>query len=147
MKDNVITAYFMRVDEEEGIPYKGYLSTIENTLSAKQRYVNFDEDGGLIEVVHLNREIDVICHDEGKILGYPINRAWVDKDGEVIELFAGNILAVRHSEDEFASISEADIPHIKKHLCPVVVLNGGIVLKVPEEDLPEYKGVDDGNTN
>lgn len=147
MKNNIITAYFMRVNEEEGVPYKGYLGSIENILSAKQRYVSFDEDGGIIQVVHLSNDIDVICHDEGKILGFPVSRAWLNEDGEVIDVFAGNILAVRHDGDEFASILEADIPYIEKYLRPVLLI-GGIVLQIPDEELPVYKGGGfDGNTS
>lgn len=138
MRDKFITAYFMRVDRKTGLPYKGYLGTIENTLAAKQKYVNFGKDGGCIQVVHLDDEIDIICHDEGKILRFPNNRAWVDDDGKVLDLFAGNILAVRHTGDEFSSILESDVPNIEKYLHPVVLLGSGMIIRIPDDELPEY---------
>lgn len=139
MRDKFIMAYFMRVDRESGLPYKGYLGTMENALSAEQRYVNFGEAGGCIQVVPLNGDILVICHDEGKVLGFPANRAWLGDDGKVLDLFAGNIMAVRRIGEEFASILESDIPYIEGHLCPAVLLDDGVIARIPDKVLPEYK--------
>ena len=44
-KSKSITAYLLRVDEE-GKQYQGYLSEVENSLSAEQKYV-----GGYIQVI------------------------------------------------------------------------------------------------
>lgn len=140
MKDKFIQAYLMRVDRETGLPYKGYLCTVENTLSAEQEYVNFDEEGGWIQAVPLGSDIVIICHDEGKVLGFPTNRAWLNNEGRVLDLFAGNIMAVRHTGDEFVSIMESDIPYIEEHLRPAVLLNGGAIVYLPDERIPEYKG-------
>lgn len=139
MKDRLLTAYFMRVNRETGVPYKGYLGTIENTLAAKQKYVNFDETGGWIQIVHLGNDIVVVCHDEGKILAFPPNRALLDDNGEVLDVFCGNILILRRMGEELISISEADIPYINRCLRPVVLLNNGIIMQVPDNELPEYK--------
>ena len=128
-KDKYIRAYFLRVSEESGIPYQGYAGSIANTLEAKQRYVNFGKDGGLIQAVHLNGELDVICHDEGKLLGFPLNRAWV----------------VRHKGDEFASVFDGDIPCIEKYLVPVYPMDGNQFVRMPSGVLPEWEGGADGN--
>lgn len=106
-----IDAYFLRCDQER--QYQGYLDQIENTLEAKQKYV-----GGLIQAVSLTPEIIVICNDEGKLQQLPPNRAWVDGSG-VVDYFAGNILCVRRSGDEFASILPEDIDKIERHLIPL----------------------------
>lgn len=107
----MIDAYFLRCDQER--QYRGYVGQIENTLKAKQSYV-----GGLIQVVSLTPEIIVICNDEGKIQQLPPNRAWVESSG-VVDFFAGNILCVRHSGDEFASILPKDIAEIERRLIPL----------------------------
>lgn len=107
----MIDAYFLRCDQER--QYRGYVGQIENTLKAKQSYV-----GGLIQVVSLTPEIIVICNDEGKIQQLPPNRAWVESSG-VVDFFAGNILCVRHSGDEFASILPEDIAEIERRLIPL----------------------------
>lgn len=138
MRDKFITAYLLRVDEESGKPYKGYLTQVENSLDAEQRYVNYGRDGGLIQVVSLG-DIDIICNDEGKLLGMPYNRAWIE-DGKVLDIFVGNIMCVRHnSEGEFTSILESDIDVIEKTLYPILDVKRNAVLVTPAYDLPEYK--------
>lgn len=144
-KDKYIRAYFLRVSEEIGIPYQGYAGSIANTLEAKQKYVNFGKDGGLIQAVHLNGELDVICHDEGKLLGFPLNRAWVDESGRILDVFAGNIMVVRHKGDEFASVFDGDIPCIEKYLVPVCPMDGNQFVRMPSGVLPEWEGGADGN--
>lgn len=139
MEHNKIKAYFLRVDEELRFPCKGYLGEIENTLSAKQKYVNFGEAGGSIQVVYLTDEIDIICHDEGKMWDFPANRVWVDDNGKALDLLVGNVLAVRHEGSEFTSIRESDIPYIEKHLKPVRVMDDLLVL-MPPEVLLTYEG-------
>ncbi|MDE5909318.1 MAG: DUF3846 domain-containing protein [Lachnospiraceae bacterium] len=139
-KDKFIEAYFLRVCEESGIPYQGYASPAANTLEAEQRYVNYGRGGGLIQAVHLGSELVVICNDEGRLLGFPLNRAWLDESGEVLDIFAGNIMVVRHKGDEFASIHADDIPYIEKHLVPVCPVGDGKAVRIPADKLPEWKG-------
>lgn len=81
MEHNKIKAYFLRVDEDLRLPYQGYLGEIENTLSAKQKYVNFGKANGSIQVVSLTDEIDIICHDEGSCWGFrQIGHGWIMKE-------------------------------------------------------------------
>ena len=65
MKEPKILAYKLRVNEETGEIYRGYFEKIENTLEAKRKYV-----GGSIQCLHL----DMICNDDGKLLGNENNR-------------------------------------------------------------------------
>lgn len=120
MKQSKIQAYLLRVDKQSGVVYKGYLSEVENSLDAEQRYVNFNEANGLIQVVSINNNIDVICNDEGKLRNFPMNRFFVDDDGGVWDLLVGNAMCVRHNKDgEFTSILPEDVPIIEKHLVPI----------------------------
>lgn len=107
-----IDAYFLRCDQDR--QYKGYVGQIENTLKVHQRYV-----GGLIEVVHLTPEIIVICNDEGKLQHLPLNRALLGDNSQVIDYFVGDILLVRSSGEDFASIRPEDIPVIERLLIPL----------------------------
>lgn len=121
MKQSKIQAYLLRVDKLSGVVYKGYLSEVENSLEAEQRYVNYDEPHGLITVLSITDEIDVIANDEGKLKNYPINRFVVDGMGGVYDMLVGNLMCVRHnSEGEFTSIKEDDIPIIESHLIPLM---------------------------
>ena len=135
-----IKAYFMRVDRESGTPYQGYFGEIENELEAKQLYVNFDEPGGLIQCICMDG-IDIICHDEGKLRNFPFNRVWIDKDGCVLDIFAGNIMCVRHNDEgEFVSIEESDRETIEKYLLPLAVITEHGIIPYDESTLPEWKG-------
>jgi hypothetical protein len=117
MKQEKIQAYLLRVNKLSGVVYKGYLAEVDNILEAEQKYVNYDEPHGLITVLSITDEIDVIANDEGKIMNFPINRFLVSGDGGVLDMLVGNIMCVRHnSEGEFTSIKEDDIPIIESHL-------------------------------
>lgn len=146
-KDDFILAYLLRVDEKSGMPYKGYLSRVENSLEAEQRYVNFGRAGGLIDVLGVD-DIDLIFHDEGKLLDFPYNRAVLSEDGIVYDVIVGNIMCVRHNAaGEFISIRESDIETIEKQLKPVLTVVGRNVFLKLSDDLPEYKEDSDGHTD
>ena len=121
MKQSKIKAYLMRTDEKSKIVYKGYLAEVDNTLEAEQAYVNYNKPHGLITVVSINNDIDIIANDEGKLNNFPINRFLVSDDGVVLDMLVGNIMCVRHNEEgEFTSIREEDIPVIESHLIPLM---------------------------
>lgn len=121
MEQDKIQAYLLRVDRLSGVVYKGYLANVDNSLEAEQAYVNYNEPHGLIAVVSITDEIDVICNDEGKLKNLPINRFLISDDGVVLDMLVGNIMCVRHnSEGEFTSIKEDDIPIIESWLIPLI---------------------------
>lgn len=121
MKQSKIKAYLLRVNKLSGVVYKGYLTEVDNSLEAEQAYVNYDEPHGLITVISINDNIDIICNDEGKFKNFPINRFLVNDDGVVLDMLVGNIMCVRHNSDgEFTSIKEDDIPIIESHLIPLM---------------------------
>lgn len=132
MKQNKILAYKLRVDKETGEIYKGYFEEIDNTLRAKQEYV-----GGSIQCLHLTDEIDMVCNDDGKLMGLPFNRVWF-YNGQPIDIVMGNILCVRHEEDEFSSILESDESTILEQLKVCVLVEKDILLVVSESSLSEY---------
>ena len=133
----MLKAYFLRVDEESGVVYQGYFGLIENTLEAKQKYVNFGRPDGTIQVIRLG-ELDVIVHDEGKLLNFPLNRVWC-QDNKVLDTLNGNILVVRHIGEEFSSIRDSDAALIEKCLRPIKIVGFGDYEFVRPEALPKYK--------
>lgn len=134
----VITAYFLRVDEDTEIPYQGYLGELKDTLEIIDRYVNFGRDGGIMQTVSLNADLIAVCHDEGKLFGFPANRG-IFYDGKLCDWIAGNVFVVRHKDGEFVSVLPSDIPYIEEHLRPVMSLGGGVIIGLPVNELPEYK--------
>lgn len=77
---------------------------IENTLEAKQKIV-----GGYIEAVYpWVDEVALICNEEGKINGLPINRFLWNEDGQPIDYIAGTffICGAPLDSEDFTSIPD-----------------------------------------
>ena len=128
-----INAYMLRLNDV-GMPCKGYIGEIENSLEAKQKYVQ-----GLIQVISLNSQIDIICNDEGKLIGLEPNRAFMDGE-DILDILVGDILACRHdAEGNFTSIKEEDIPIIESMLLPIRIVVGNTVFLAGTDTLDEYK--------
>ena len=76
---------------------------LDNTLEAMQKFV-----GGLIECITLSdtgSEVTLVCNDEGKLMGLPLNRALFDDDGHIYDIVSGNFLIVGLGEEDFTDLS------------------------------------------
>lgn len=63
---------------------------VDNTLEALQKEVK-----GYIEIVYpFDKNIAIICNEEGKIKGLPLNRGLYDEDDRLYDIIAGTFLAV-----------------------------------------------------
>jgi len=81
---------------------KPYMKDIDPGLESLQREV-----GGYIEAVYPFEDlVALVCNEEGKLEGLPLNRAIYGEDGEMIDIIAGTFLVVGLSEDNFAALSE-----------------------------------------
>lgn len=86
--------------------------TIPHTLQELQKQV-----GGTIEIVYpwTDRSVGLVCHDEGKLLGLPLNRA-LPEIGDVI---AGNFLLCGLCDTEdggsLCSLPPEQISYMKQH--------------------------------
>lgn len=140
MKEKVLKAYVIRVNKETGQTYRGRFEEVPNELEALQRLVNFDEAGGLIQVISIG-DIDIICHDEGKLLGFPPTRFWYE-NGKVIDAFVGNLICCRADlrTGEFTDILDEDVEVLNKVLKPAFKSDFGSYLLIPSERwLPDYE--------
>ena len=59
---------------------------IEDTLEAMQSIV----DGDIEEYMPFSDEVAIICNEEGKVNGLPLNRAIYDSDKQMIDIIAGD---------------------------------------------------------
>ena len=132
-KQERIKVFLMEVSDE-GIPYKGYLTEIDNTLEAKQKIVK-----GHIEVVSITDKIDIIMNEEGKFLdSCPQNRVWLGKDGKILDIIFGNMICCRHTGEEFSDIFEEDKEIILRTF-KVAVNIGGQWIGIPEDGLEDVR--------
>ena len=49
--------------------------------------------------------VALVCNDEGKLLGMPLNRALYDDGGRMYDIVAGNFLIVGLGEEDFTDLS------------------------------------------
>ena len=78
---------------------------IDNNLESLQ-----SEVGGLIECLYPWADsAGIICNEEGKINGLPLNRALRRDDGEIYDVIAGTMLIVGLTEDNFGSLTSEQI--------------------------------------
>ena len=83
--------------------------------------------GGLIEAVYpFEDPVALICNEEGKINGLPLNRCLRNVDGQIIDVIAGTFfLCGAPSESEsFTSLTEEQIEtYMKRYAVPEVILS------------------------
>ncbi|MFQ9015274.1 MAG: DUF3846 domain-containing protein [Lacrimispora saccharolytica] len=74
---------------------------IEPGLSSLQAAV-----GGHIQAVYPYEDpVALICNEDGKLIGLPLNRALRDDAGEVYDILAGNFLITGLGEEDFSDLS------------------------------------------
>jgi len=80
-----------------------YQAEIENELHELQNVVN-----GLIEVLELESNVDIICNEEGKLQKLPLNRV-VDYD-----IIVGTFIVAGHYNGDSISLSNNQIKKYKE---------------------------------
>ena len=80
-----------------------YAAEIPSALESLQHQV-----GGLIQVLYLP-DAAIICNDEGKLIGLPLNRPLFDEDRNIYDVIAGTFLVVGLTEDDFGSLTDEQI--------------------------------------
>ena len=94
-RDSTITVLVVEPGKE---PYE---KEIDSGLESLQHEV-----GGDIQAVYPFAEpVAVICNDEGKVMGMPLNRALRDDDGDIYDIVAGTFMVVGLTEDSFGSLT------------------------------------------
>ena len=108
---------------------------LEDSLASMQRAV-----GGLIQVVYEpgGRDAALICNDEGKLLGLPLNRALRDEDGEIYDAIAGtfSICGALADSENFTALTDEQIDYWLRRLAkPEFFVNvNGQIICVPVEE-------------
>ena len=78
-----------------------YAAEIESGLKSLQAAV-----GGDIQAVYpYDDPVALICNEEGKLMGLPLNRALFDDDGHIYDIVSGNFLIVGLGEEDFTDLS------------------------------------------
>ena len=66
--------------------------------------------GGLIQAVYpFEDPAAIVCNDEGKLIGLPLNRALRDPEGEPYDAIAGTFFICGLGEEDFCSLSSEQL--------------------------------------
>ena len=78
------------------------IAEIDSSLPSMQSVV-----GGLIEAVYpFEEQVCIVCNEEGKLQGLPLNRSLRDDDGHIYDIIAGTAFLCDCSGDDFGSLTE-----------------------------------------
>lgn len=111
-----------------------YEKEIEDGLASLQHEV-----GGMIQAIYpFEEEVAIICNDEGKLEGLPLNRALRDQNEEVYDILAGTFLVTGLTEDSFGSLSEEHMKKFSEYYAkPEIFVNfDGHIIAVPFDQTP-----------
>lgn len=104
---------------------------ITDTLDSMQEVV-----GGMIQELYIAEDIVIICNEEGKLLGLPLNRAIFDQETQRIrEIIAGTffVCGAPADSESFASLTDEQIQTYRKRFAaPEQFINlGGDIFVLP----------------
>ena len=86
-----------------------FVKEIDSSLESMQKVV-----GGYIQALFpFEDPVALVCNEEGKLLGLPLNRALRDEDGNVYDIISGTFFLCSAPPDQetFASLSDDEILH------------------------------------
>ncbi|WP_195278530.1 DUF3846 domain-containing protein [Clostridium sp. J1101437_171009_A5] len=94
-----------------------YSRELPDTLEEMQKLV-----GGTIQAIYpFDEPVALICHDEGKLLGLPPNRALRDENGVLYDIVCGTffLCAAPPDSDSFESLNEEQLERYAARFRPL----------------------------
>lgn len=114
------------------VPYE---TEIGDSLEAKQAAV-----GGHIEAVYpFEEQVALICNEEGKNIGLPLNRALYDDNGKMYDIVAGKFFLVGLGEEDFTDLPPELMEKFKEQFkypetfVKVAGVIGAVKQRIPDE--------------
>ena len=101
---------------------KPYIKKIDGILESMQKIV-----GGLIQAIYPfdDSEIALVCNEEAKLIGLPLNRALYDDKGQIYDIIAGTFFLCQAPADSenFESLTDEQIKRYKeKYRCSEIYM-------------------------
>lgn len=87
------------------------IAEIETTLESMQHLVG---DGFIEAFYPFEEEVCIVCNDEGKINGLPLNRAIYSESGELVDIIAGPCFLCDCSGESFGSLNDEQLARYQK---------------------------------
>ena len=116
-----------------------YVTDIGNDLRSMQQAV-----GGYIQAVYPYEEtVVLVCNEEGKLDGLPLNRALRDEDGDIYDVVAGNFFLAGIGDDDFIDLPDELVEQFTEQFWQpeVFVHVGGRIIAYPVAEEPVQDGM------
>ena len=97
--------------------HKARIAEVDNNLGAFQGLVG----GWIEEYMPYDDDIAIVCNEEGKTMGLPLNRAVKSEDGQLLDIIAGDFFicyAPIESERFLSMPSELEEKYLEKFELP-----------------------------
>ena len=101
---------------------KPKVEEIDHTLTAMQKLV-----GGTIQAIYpFADHVALVCNDEGKLLGLPLNRAIrAPATGQILDVIAGSFFICGLGKEDFASLTDEQVQRYSQMFCrPEIFIHG-----------------------
>lgn len=87
---------------------------------------------GPIQIIYpFDEPVALVCNDEGKLLGLPLNRGLRDEKGKLYDILSGTFFLCGISGEDLASLTEEQIQHFQRVFAALelfVRFNGRLVI-------------------
>ena len=101
---------------------EAFETEIKDDLTSLQETV-----GGYIQALYpFDDPVALICNEENKLLGLPLNRALYDDEGRVYDIIAGDFFLTGLGEDDFSDLSDELMKKYMEHFkYPEIFIRSG----------------------
>ena len=84
--------------------------------------------GGSVQILYpFGEPVALVCNEEGKLLGLPLNRALRDADGKIYDIVCGAffLCGAPPKSEHFESLTEEQMERYAEHFAPIEFFVGG----------------------
>ena len=114
---------------------KPQIVEIDGSLKSMQEIVK----GSIEAIFPFDDPVALICNEEGKLLGLPMNRTLRDARGVPYDIVCGTFFLAGIAEDDFASLTDRQIEKYTDYYRREVVLSVPMGPKTQKKEKHEYE--------
>lgn len=96
------------------------------------------------DIYPFHEPVALICDEEGKLNGKPLNRTLRDEDGQIYDVLAGTFLVVGLAEDRFSALEPRLVEKFSEHFIKPELfaqINGKLVVTTMQEKSDSFMAV------
>lgn len=121
-----------------GNQYAGYRMEMSEKI-----YDELVIDKDWMEQIAITDELVIVCNRESAVMGFPLNRALYDADGNLVTVIGGNVFVQKRDTGGICDISSDDIEVIENRLRAILTISHGFVFTRNRDELAAWKNETD----